>query len=332
MKCSLIIPAYNAENTIRTCLESALRQSLFKDRYEVIVVDDGSNDNTAEIVSTYAVKMVKQPNQGPAAARNKGAKASRGEILVFTDSDCELSFNFLENIIAPMKKNAKIVGVQGSYKTKQNDFMAQFGQVEIEIRYQKMAKTEYIDFIGTYAAAYNKSIFEQFGGFDQGFRLASGEDTEFSYKLQEAGHKMVFEPKAVVYHQHPTILTNYLKTKFNRGYWRIRLYRKHPKKTINDSYTPQSLKIQIMCIPFMLFIFLFSAINPFWIFGLFLIITLFGYWSMPFLDACINKNIFYYLFIPLVLVLRAISIFLGMVFGLIKEIKVGYRAILNNMT
>ena len=224
MKYSLIIPAYNAGKSISTCLESALRQSISIDRYEVIVVDDGSNDNTAEIVSNYPVKMVKQHNQGPAAARNRGAMMSRGEILVFTDSDCELSLDFLENIIAPFENNPKIVGVQGSYKTKQNEFMAQFGQVEIETRYRRMDKTEYIDFIGTYAAAYDKRIFWQFGGFDKGFRLASGEDTEFSYKLHEAGYKMVFESKAIVFHQHPNKLTNYLKTKLYRGYWRIRLY------------------------------------------------------------------------------------------------------------
>ena len=321
MKCSLIIPAYNAGKSIGICLESALNQSLPKDCYEIIVVDDGSNDNTSEIVCNYPVRIVKQPNQGPAAARNRGAEISLGKILVFTDSDCELSFGFLESIIAPIENNDGIVGVQGSYKTRQNNFMAQFGQVEIETRYQKMGKTEYIDFIGTYAAAYRKRIFEQFGGFDQGFRLASGEDTEFSYKLHEAGYKMIFEPHAVVYHQHPTFLTNYLKTKFYRGYWRIRLYRKHPKKTVNDSYTPQSLKIQVISVPFFLLFCLLSFINLFWLTGLGVVILLFCLCSIPFVQAFIRMKFFYFLFIPFVLFLRAVSIFLGMAFGLINEMK-----------
>jgi len=265
--------------------------------------------------------MVKQHNQGPAAARNNGAKASRGEILVFTDSDCELSFDFLENIIAPIENNATIVGVQGSYKTKQNDFIAQFGQVEIETRYKKMVKNEYIDFIGTYAAAYKKGIFEQFGGFDQGFRLASGEDTEFSYKLHEAGHKMVFEPKAVVYHQHPNILANYLKTKFYRGYWRIRLYRKHPKKAINDSYTPQSLKIQVISISFVLFFCLLSFINLCWLASLLVVVIIFCLCSIPLVKAIIQRKFAHYFLVPLVLFLRAVFIFTGMVIGLINEIR-----------
>jgi len=325
MKCSLIIPAYNAAKFIRICLESALRQSLSREQYEVIVVDDGSTDNTSEIVSTYPVKMVKQHNQGPAAARNNGARVSRGEILVFTDSDCELSCGFLENIIAPMENNSNIVGIQGSYKTKQNGFIAKFVQVEIETRYRKMFKSEYIDFIGTYAAAYRKSIFEQFGGFDQEFREASGEDTEFSYKLHEAGHKMLFEPKAVVYHQHPTILTKYLKTKFYRGYWRIRLYKKHPKKTINDSYTPQSLKFQVISIPFVLFFCLLSIMNLCWLAGLFVVFIIFFLSSMPFFKSFLEKKLTHYFFIPFVLFLRALSIFLGMIFGFINEIRVIYN-------
>jgi GT2 family glycosyltransferase len=299
-----------------------LRQSISKDHYEVIVIDDGSCDKTSEIVSAYPVKIVKQHNQGPAAARNKGAKASCGKILVFTDSDCELSFNFLENIIAPLENNAKIVGVQGSYKTKQNDFIAQFGQVEIETRYQKMVKKRHIDFIGTYAAAYNKDIFEQFGGFDQGFRVASGEDTEFSYKLHEAGYKMVFEPKAVVYHQHPHILTNYLKTKFNRGYWRIRLYRKHPKKAINDSYTPQLLKIQVMSIPFVFLFWVLSLMNLYWLASLLVFTIIFCLCSIPFARAYVQRKFTHFFLIPFVLFLRAVFIFVGMLFGLINELRV----------
>ncbi|UCC41746.1 MAG: glycosyltransferase, partial [Candidatus Aminicenantes bacterium] len=162
----------------------------------------------------YPVTLIRQNNQGPAAARNHGAGAARGKILVFTDSDCELSESFLEKIIAPMDTCQEIAGVQGRYKTKQREFIAEFHQVEMETRYQLMSQRKYIDFIGTYAAAYRKDIFQKFGGFDTTFPLASNEDVEFSYLLSKNNKKMVFASDAIVYHQHPTFIFQYLKIKF----------------------------------------------------------------------------------------------------------------------
>jgi len=319
MRSSLIIPAYNAEKSIITCLEFALNQSLPCDEYEIIVVDDGSTDNTAEIIAGYPVRLFPQKNQGPAVARNRGATEARGAVLVFTDSDCELDCNFIKNIIAPIEDDPQIVGVQGSYKTKQQEFMARFGQVEIETRYRRMAKNKYIDFIGTYAAAYRKDIFLEFGGFDTGFPLASGEDTEFSYKLYENGYKMVFRPEAFVYHQHPTKLSRYLKSKFFRGFWRVRLYRKHPERTIRDSYTPQSLKVQFFSIP-LFFLFIFLAIfNETWLLGPLAIIVSFLYFSRPFLALFKENGYSFRAVIPAILFLRAVALFFGLCFGLAKQ-------------
>ena len=316
MRCSLIIPAYNAERTIVTCLESVLNQSLSRDEYEVIVVDDGSTDNTPQIIRDYPVTLISQANQGPALARNRGANEAKGEILVFTDSDCELDFHFLERITSPIENDPEIVGVQGSYKTKQKEFMARFGQVEIETRYNRMSRNKYIDFIGTYAAAYKKEVFHELGEFDTGFPLASGEDTEFSYKLYESGYKMVFRPEAFVYHQHPSELRKYLKSKFYRGYWRIRLYRKHPAKTVTDSYTPQTLKFQVLSIPLLLVFTFLSFFNAFWLIPLFMIALLFIFFSFPFFRIFGNKGYAYRNLIPFIIFSRALFLFLGMVCGI----------------
>ena len=319
MRCSLIIPAYNASNTIATCLSSALNQSILRDEYEVIVVDDGSTDNTSDIIEKYPVKLIRQQNQGPAVARNRGAGEAVGDILVFTDSDCELDHNFLSNITAPIVNDIQITGVQGSYKTRQKEFMARFGQVEIETRYQRMAKGEYIDFIGTYAAAYKADIFREYGGFDTGFPLASGEDTEFSYKLHRAGYKLVFVPESFVYHQHPTKLVKYLRTKFYRGYWRIRLYKKHPEKAIKDSYTPQSLKVQFFSIP----LFLLSGVLLFfswlWLLPILAVIFLFIFFSLPFIRLMVKDDGAKRFFVSSLLFLRASALFFGMCFGALNE-------------
>ena len=320
MRCSLIIPAYNAEKTIKSCIESALKQNLRQDEYEVIVVDDGSVDNTSVIVERYPVKLIRQQNQGPAVARNRGVSEADGDILVFTDSDCELDYNFLNNITTTIVKDTQIIGVQGSYKTKQKEFIAQFGQIEIETRYKKMAKEKYIDFIGTYAAAYRANIFRKYGGFDTGFPLASGEDTEFSYKLQSVGYKLVFVPDAFVYHQHPTKLVKYLRTKFYRGFWRIRLYKKHPKKAIKDSYTPQSLKVQFFSVPFFFLSCILLFFSWTWLLPIFSIIFLFIFFSMRFIRLTAKDVSIKRYFIPPLLFLRASALFFGMCFGVLNEL------------
>ena len=97
---SVIIPSFNSEKTIKACLASLLNQSI---KSEIIVIDDGSTDKTAAIVKTFSgIKFLTQSHQGPAIARNLGAKNSHGEILVFVDSDMEFDINFLQDSTAPI--------------------------------------------------------------------------------------------------------------------------------------------------------------------------------------------------------------------------------------
>jgi len=321
MKCSLIIPAYNAEKTISICLESALKQSAPSKSYEIIVVDDGSTDRTPEIVKKFPVKLIKQKNQGPAVAINNGAKEASGEIVIFTDSDCELHAEFIKNILSPFEDDPEIVGVQGSYKTRQKEFMAKFVQVEIETRYMRMTRNPIIDFIGTYAAAYKRDIFIRNGCFDTGFPLASGEDTEFSYKLHEQGYKLVFRPIAFVFHLHPTKLIEYLKIKFFRGYWRIRLYKMHPEKIVKDSYTPQTLKFQVITIPLIPVLMLMPLIDTIWFFGFAALCAFYLYWSLPLIQIFKKNNYRWSGLIPFILLLRASSIAMGLFWGYINDLK-----------
>lgn len=320
MKCSVIIPTYNSEKTITSPLTSALNQSVSQQDYEVILVDDGSTDSTRTIAEHFPIKIIQQKKQGPAVARNKGATEANGDILIFTDSDCELDSNFIEKIIAPIEQDSEVVGVQGSYKTRQTGFVARFVQVEIETRYKKMAKNENIDFIGTYAAAYKRDIFRNCDGFDPAFPQASGEDTDFSYKLHRAGYKMVFEREAFVYHRHPSTLRKYLRSKFYRGFWRAKLYRKHPQKTVNDSYTPQSLKFQVLSVPLFILSLALSFFHLAWLLIAMCIVLLFVLSSLPFFRLFNERDYSKALFIPPMLFLRAAVLFLGLMFGGLNEL------------
>ena len=244
-KCSVIIPAFNAENTIDTTLQSLLAQENAGD-FEIIVVDDGSTDRTAEIVGKYAVKLIRKENGGPASARNLGVKKSSAEIVLFTDSDCIPANDWIQKMIEPFR-DENVSGVKGVYISRNKSLIARIIQLEFEERYLMLKKQKDIDFVDSYSAAFKKTAFQSVGGFDTSFPKADNEDVDLSYKLAGAGYKMVFQPEAVVEHLgHPSSLKRYIKVKFSRGFWRTAVYKRHPGKAVKDSYTPQSLKLQIL--------------------------------------------------------------------------------------
>ncbi|MDO8625374.1 MAG: glycosyltransferase [Candidatus Diapherotrites archaeon] len=246
MRASVIIPVYNGARTISNTLSALQRQDLKRTDFEVLVVDDGSTDETARIVSGFRdILVLSQPNAGPAVARNNGAKKAKGEIVVFLDSDCVPRNDWLTQMLAPFEDPA-VMGCQGRYENPLPQWMARFVQLEIEERYARMATQPRIDFVGSYSAAYRREVFLAQGGFDTGFRAASGEDPDLSFRLADKGYRLVFNSDAVVAHFHPTSLAKYWKTKFFRAYWRVRMYAKNPGKLQGDSYTNPLLKYQII--------------------------------------------------------------------------------------
>ncbi len=232
MGVSLIIPAYNAGATLAECLHACLDQSRPPD--EVFVVDDGSTDATAEIAARYPVIYLRQDNRGPAAARNLGARAATGEFLVFTDSDCVPDRAWLEGLIAGFTDD-RTVGVGGGYGIRNgSSLLARLVHEEIVLRHARLA--DEVDFLGSFNVAYRRDAFNEAGGFDESFARASGEDNDLAYRLHDGGGVLRFVPDARVAHYHPTRLLPYLRTQMRHGYWRMRLYAKHPGRAGGDAY------------------------------------------------------------------------------------------------
>lgn len=241
---SIIVPVHNGEQVIGKCLD-ALHAQDYHGQKEIIVVDDGSIDRTVDEVERFSsVRLITQPHRGPAAARNRGARAARGDVLLFIDADCEADTAWLKEM-ASLFSEKSVAGVQGEYRTRQTSLVARFAQREIENRYERMKQQTRIDFIGTYSAAYRREIFLRNDGFYEGFSAASGEDPDLSFRLAKQGYRLVLNPRAMVFHRHPETVAAYARQKFYRAYWRVLLYRRHKEKMIADSYTPQSLKLQV---------------------------------------------------------------------------------------
>lgn len=245
---SVIIPTFNGASRIGNCLR-ALRTQESNRELEILVVDDGSTDDTAELVRSFpGVRLIKQVNAGPAAARNRGAREARGEILLFTDDDCVPRQDWLEAMLAPLA-DPDVIGTKGVYRTSQRDIAARFVQLEYEDRYRFMSAVEDIDFIDTYSAAFVRDRFIEMDGFDTSFPVACAEDIELSYRMSARGWKMRFAPSAVVYHTHPDSLGRYLRKKRKFAFWRVLALKKNPVKAIKDSHTPQIMKLQLLFPP-----------------------------------------------------------------------------------
>ncbi len=239
---SVVIPMYNAEKSIGKTIKSLLGQNYPKSKYDIIVVDDGSTDGSVEVVKKCkGVKLILQKHAGPAVARNRGVRHSEGGILLFTDADCIASKNWIRNMTEPFK-NEKVVAVAGTYKTANSkNVISRFIGYEIKARHDAMTKQHSIDFVGTFSAAYRRKVFLEFGGFDENFQRASGEDTDLSFQISKANGLIVFKPDAYVYHHHPETLMTMLRKKFWMGYWRVPLYKKHADKLFRHSYTPKTV-------------------------------------------------------------------------------------------
>lgn len=238
------MPARNAERTLPACLRALQDQTIAPDEYEIIVVDDGSTDATAVVARTMGACVASQAHQGPAAARNLGVSLAQGELIMFTDADCAPAHDWLEQMSAPLQDET-ITGVKGAYATRQTAIVARLVQLEFAERYARLSKHRYVDFFDTHALALRQSALQAAGPFDTFFPAANNEDVDLAYRLAARGYRLVFNPNARVYHQHPDTWRGYLRQKFWRGYWRMQVYQRYPHKMLADTYTPQALKLQV---------------------------------------------------------------------------------------
>jgi cellulose synthase/poly-beta-1,6-N-acetylglucosamine synthase-like glycosyltransferase len=328
MDFSIIIPAYQAAAVLPKCLNALHRQSIDRSRYEIIVVDDGSTDNTATVAEQVlntssaqdirATQVIRATHGGPAQARNLGTQAAQGRLLLFTDADCEPVSDWIEQI-SSVFVDPSISGAKGTYRTRQTSLVARFVQQEYQERYDRLQRLAPIDFVDTYSAAYRRDVFIDQGGFDAvGLPTASVEDQEFSFRLTASGHRLVFVPEAVVYHQHNASLWRYFRRKYYIGFWKITVLRRHPAKAWRDSHTPQMIKVQIALLAAALSITLTALLLPIgpgvpiglWI-AFFLTMG-------PLLIKIARRDPVVLLVAPLMIGVRTLALGLGMFNGLLR--------------
>jgi glycosyltransferase involved in cell wall biosynthesis len=223
VKISVVVPAYNAAETILTLLNSLTKQS-FKD-FEVIVVDDFSQDNTTHIVQSFPYSLIQlSENHGPAYCRNTGAGAAKGEILVFTDSDCFAAHTWLENIYQNILQNdfAALMGrLVLMPSTLLGDSISALGfPAGGAIGFDKIWKVDqkgFTDSLSSCNCAVRKDIFDKIGGFDESFPYPGGEDSLLAHDLRRLNCRIKYCPDVLVSHAARDSLMGFLKWQFRRG-------------------------------------------------------------------------------------------------------------------
>lgn len=238
MRVSIVIPAYNAEKTLERSLEASLNQDYSRDKLEVILVDDGSTDRTGEIARSYesrGLKYICQDNGGPAKARNTGWRASGGDIICFTDSDCVPEKGWAAKLVADYT-SPEIGGVGGSYDIVNGDKLLP-ACIHEEIRERHLRMPRIVNYLGSFNLSYRRQVLAEAGGFDESFTRASGEDNDLSYRVIKNGHALLFNQQAKVAHCYPENLLTYLKQQLVHGYWRVKLHRMHPETVKGDVYS-----------------------------------------------------------------------------------------------
>lgn len=193
MNISVVIPSYNEEKYLPLCLKSLLNQD-FKGTYEVIVVNNASNDKTNSIVKKFNVKSVYVKKKGVSMARHAGFKKANGEIIVSTDADTIVPENWLSEIYKRFKEDKELVGISGAVSFWDGGFIDNLFVLP-HIGYKYLNYFLKIGFFAGCNMAIRKKVFEEIGGFD--LNKVSAEDLDICLKLQKRG-KIKFTPKVRV--------------------------------------------------------------------------------------------------------------------------------------
>ena len=229
MRFSVVVATCNRVRLLGRVVEALVAQSMARDRFELIVVDDGSTDGTealgAELAERHGVRYVRQANRGAAAARNRGIAEATGDAVAFTDDDCLVPTDWLERLADGYARHPEVVGVGGALvpepQALRSSAVARYeqwvarevygaGEAEVLGGFECPAG-------GTNNMSYRRETLREVGGFDEGFPpRVWGEDADLKRRVTARGARLLYVPVAVV-HVRDYSLGTFLRQSVERG-------------------------------------------------------------------------------------------------------------------
>ena len=238
---SVVIPTYNRRPILEKCLLALEQQQTSGtpvERYEVVVVDDGSTDGTPtwlrQNTDRFAhVRLIEQVHGGPAEGRNRGVEHARGDVIVFIDSDLVVTPVFLA-------KHAE--ALQQSWSRTGDRLCFTYGAVINTANFEEPTKERHKlrdlswAYFATGNVAIDRSVLQRSGLFDTGFRLYGWEDLELGERLRRMKVRLIKCPDAVGYHWHPALsldqIPRLIEVEGERARMGLLFYRKHPTRRV----------------------------------------------------------------------------------------------------
>jgi len=222
---SVVFATYNRKEMLKECLDSLCNQTYPKDKYEIIVVNDGSTDGTEEVLREYEEKApckfrwFTQKNQGVAAALNHGIKKAIGEIICFTGDDCIADEKWIKELVKALD-DEKIGGVGGRIEAYNPETLVEkYGGKIVN------QEANINVFVLTGSSLFRKNVIEKIGGFDENLRRC--EDIDFGIRIKLEGYELKYAPKAIVYHRHRCTFRGLIKQHYEYGIGMAMLNKKY---------------------------------------------------------------------------------------------------------
>lgn len=229
MDFSVVVATYNRSALLTGVVGAIVGQTLPRERYEVIVVDDGSTDGTealgAELAERHGLRYLRQDNQGAAAARNRGIREASGDVVAFTDDDCLVPPDWLARLADGYARHPEVVGVGGRLVAEASALRA-----SAVARYEERVGREVFGAGeeealggfecpagGTNNMSYRRATLLEVDGFDEGFPpRVWGEDADLKRRITDAGGRLLYVPVTVV-HLRDYALRPFLRQCVERG-------------------------------------------------------------------------------------------------------------------
>jgi GT2 family glycosyltransferase len=250
---SIIIPTWNRPRQLRACLLSLAKLEYPSDRFEVIVVDDGSDPPIGAPAESdrlgCSVIWLRQSNAGPAAARNAGAAKAQGWYLAFTDDDCAPAPDWLRRLACAFERSPLALVGGHTINALTDNLYATASQAIVQAAHESfLGGLSRLQFFASNNLALPADLFGTVGGFDPAFRTS--EDRDLCDRWTRIGYPLVYAPEAVIYHRHELTMAGFWRQHFNYGRGAYRFHQARARRGAGPFRPEISFYLNVFRYPF----------------------------------------------------------------------------------
>ena len=230
---SVVIPVYNAECYVEECIASLLAQNYPTEKREILFIDNNSSDRSSAILQKHAskVRIIQEPTQGAAAARNRGIKQAKHELIAFIDADCTADKDWLRYLVKALTKDSEIAAVGGKILSRRPASAIEgFGETIHD--HNKAINIFTPPYLITMNMVIRRAVLNEVGHFNEEY--LRGQDSELSYRLYNMGCKLRYLPEAIVYHANEKHLLGLFLEGFTHGMWNVKLKKEYRDTVLKD--------------------------------------------------------------------------------------------------